>query len=200
MWPERVDMFVEAGIAERDVETWVQSTSVLHSDGDAYDFAVRDGRIVGVRGTGSDRINRGRLGPKDLFGWQAMGAADRLRRPLVREHGELRETDWDTAMNRIVERSRALLAKPGGAGRFGFYTSGQLSLEEYYTLAVIGKAGIGTTTRQRRSFVNVCTPSSATRTAGQAAMPRCCCCGGRPTRTDEWSKAQLFRQPSHLAF
>jgi anaerobic selenocysteine-containing dehydrogenase len=143
-WPVRVDMFLEAGTAENDVERWVQSASVLHSNGDAFDFAVLDGHIVGVRGSASDRVNRGRLGPKDLFGWQAIGATDRLRRPLVREQGKLRETDWDRAMNLIVERSRALLAEPGGAGRFGFYTSGQLSLEEYYTLAVIAKAGIGT--------------------------------------------------------
>ena len=47
-------------------------------------------------------------------------------------------------MGLVVERSRALLGEPGGWGRFGFYTSGQLFLEEYYTLAVIGKAGIGT--------------------------------------------------------
>lgn len=30
------------------------------------------------------------------------------------------------------------------SGTIGFYTSGQLFLEEYYTLAVIGKAGLGT--------------------------------------------------------
>ncbi len=47
-------------------------------------------------------------------------------------------------MRRVVERSQALLAEPGGWGRIGFYTTGQLFLEEYYTLAVIGKAGIGT--------------------------------------------------------
>jgi hypothetical protein len=61
-------MFLEAGTAEQGVERWMQSASVLHPDGDAFDFAVREGRIVGVRGTASDRINRGRLGPKDLFG------------------------------------------------------------------------------------------------------------------------------------
>jgi ferredoxin-nitrate reductase len=82
-WPVRVDMFLEAGTADNDVERWVWSASVLHSDGDAFDFAVRDGRIVAVRGTASDRINRGRLGPNDLFGWQAIGAPDRLRRALV---------------------------------------------------------------------------------------------------------------------
>ncbi len=35
------------------------------------DIAVRDERIVGVRGRAEDRVNHGRLGPKDLFGWQA---------------------------------------------------------------------------------------------------------------------------------
>jgi anaerobic selenocysteine-containing dehydrogenase len=47
-------------------------------------------------------------------------------------------------MGRIVERSKTLLGEPGGWGRIGFYTTGQLFLEEYYTLAVLGKAGIGT--------------------------------------------------------
>src|SRR3954464_1464107 len=47
-------------------------------------------------------------------------------------------------MGILVDRSKALLDGPGGWGRFGFYTSGQLFLEEYYTLGVIGKAGIGT--------------------------------------------------------
>src|SRR3954463_16773824 len=47
-------------------------------------------------------------------------------------------------MGRIVSRSKALLRGPGGWGHFGFYTSGQLFLEEYYTLGVLGKAGIGT--------------------------------------------------------
>src|SRR5690606_16634209 len=116
----------------------------LHSNGDAMDIAVKDGRIVGVRGRSVDRVNHGRLDTKDLYGWQAVDSPDRLTRPLVREGGELVETDWDTAMDRVVTRSKELLARPGGWGRFGFYTSGQLFLEEYYTLAVIGKAGLGT--------------------------------------------------------
>jgi hypothetical protein len=54
-----------------DVERWARSASLLHSNGDAIDIAVKDGRIVGVRGRADDRVNRGRLDPKDLFGWQA---------------------------------------------------------------------------------------------------------------------------------
>jgi anaerobic selenocysteine-containing dehydrogenase len=143
-WPVRVDQYLADGVDGDDVDRWVQSASILHSDGDAMDIAVKDGRIVGVRGRAGDRVNHGRLGPKDLFGWQANGSPDRLRRPLVRDGDGLTETDWDTALGRIVDRSKQLLAARGGWGRFGFYTSGQLFLEEYYTLGVIGKAGIGT--------------------------------------------------------
>ncbi|BCJ49586.1 molybdopterin oxidoreductase [Actinoplanes sp. NBRC 14428] len=143
-WPERVDLFLGGGLAEDDVDGWYQSASILHSNGDAMDIAVKDGRIAGVRGRAADRINHGRLDPKDLYGWQANNSPDRLTRPLVREGGRLVESDWDTAMGRITARSRELLDGPGGWGHFGFYTSGQLFLEEYYTLGVIGKAGIGT--------------------------------------------------------
>jgi anaerobic selenocysteine-containing dehydrogenase len=143
-WPIRVDVHLDDGIDEGDVDRWVQSASILHSNGDAMDIAVKDERIVGVRGREADRVNRGRLGPKDLFGWQANASPDRLTRPLLRDGDDLVEADWDAAMGRVVERSKELLAGPGGWGRFGFYTSGQLFLEEYYTLAVIGKAGIGT--------------------------------------------------------
>ena len=135
-----MDEHVPAG----DVDRWAQAASVLHSNGDAMDIAVAGGRIAGVRGREHDRVNRGRLDPKDLYGWQANNAGDRLTRPLVREGGKLVETDWEDAMGRVVERSKALLSQPGGWGRIGFYTTGQLFLEEYYTLGVIGKAGIGT--------------------------------------------------------
>ena len=62
-WPARTDMHLAEGVAEEDVERWVRSASILHSNGDALDIAVRDGRIVGVRGRAVDRVNRGRLGP-----------------------------------------------------------------------------------------------------------------------------------------
>jgi anaerobic selenocysteine-containing dehydrogenase len=158
-WPARVDMQLADGVREGDVERWVQSASVLHSNGDAMDVAVCDERIVGVRGREHDRVNRGRLGPKDLFGWQANNSPDRLTRPLVREGGRLVESDWDTAMGRLVERSKQLLSGAGAWGHFGFYTSGQLFLEEYYTLGVLGKAGIGTPHMDGNT--RLCTATSA---------------------------------------
>jgi hypothetical protein len=66
-WPVRVDQFLEQGLSEDDIDRWVQTASILHSNGDALDVAVRDSRIVGVRGRGVDRVNKGRVDPKDLF-------------------------------------------------------------------------------------------------------------------------------------
>jgi anaerobic selenocysteine-containing dehydrogenase len=107
------------------------------------DIAVKGGRIVGVRGRVEDRVNRGRLGPKDLFGWQANASSDRLTRPLIRRGGELVETDWDEAMAAVAGRTRELMDERGPSS-IAFYTTGQLLLEEYYTLALIARGGIGT--------------------------------------------------------
>ncbi|MEU4098720.1 nitrate reductase [Streptomyces sp. NPDC026673] len=142
VWPHRVDQFLIDGVREADVDVWVRGACLLCSNGCGLEVAVRDGHMVGVRGLAEDRVNHGRLGPKGLYGWQGE-QHDRLTTPLMREGGRLVETDWETAMSAVVERSRSLLESKGPLSH-AFYTSGQLMIEEYYTLAVIGKAGIGT--------------------------------------------------------
>ena len=137
-WPPRVDEVIDGA-----VEHWVQSACVLCSNGCGLDIGVRDGRIVGVRGREVDRVNHGRLGPKGLYGWQANNTPDRLTRPLVRDAGGLREASWEEAMELVAERAREQLTSKG-SGALAFYTTGQLFLEDYYTLAVVARGGIGT--------------------------------------------------------
>ncbi|WP_022900696.1 molybdopterin oxidoreductase family protein [Humibacter albus] len=141
-WPDRVDEYLIDGVEADQVQNWVRGACLLCSNGCGLEVAVIDGRMVGMRGRADDRINHGRLGPKGLYGWQGEQEG-RLTRPLIRRDGRLVETDWETAMGAIVERSKALLETKGPLSH-GFYTSGQLTIEEYYTLCVIGKAGIGT--------------------------------------------------------
>jgi anaerobic selenocysteine-containing dehydrogenase len=46
------------------------------------DIAVKDGRMVGVRGRATDVVNHGRLGPKGLYGSTGWAhAGDRLTEP-----------------------------------------------------------------------------------------------------------------------
>ena len=137
-WSERVD---KQTIAEPD--EWVQSACLLCSNGCGLDIGVKEGRMVGVRGRAVDRVNRGRLGPKGLHSWVANHSQDRLTQPLIRRNGQLVPASWDEAMSLIVERSQAIQAEFTSSA-IGFYTTGQLFLEEYYTLGVLGKAGLGT--------------------------------------------------------
>jgi anaerobic selenocysteine-containing dehydrogenase len=170
-WSQRVDSYLAEGISPESVDRWVQSAAVLHSNGDGLDIAVKDGRIVGVRGRAADRVNRGRLDPKDMFGWQANASRDRLTTPLIRNRGRLQPCDWDTAMDRVVKRSRELLNSHGPSA-IGIYTSGQLFLEEYYTQAVIARGGIGT--HHLDGNTRLCTATAA------AALKESFGCDGQP--------------------
>ena len=137
-------MFLAPGVAVSDVERWVQSASVLHSNGDAFDFAVCGDSIVGVRGRIDDRVNRGRLGPKDLFGWQAIQSADRLTRPHVRSGDRLVPTSWDKRWTRWSSDAASCWPSREGGAASRSTARASSALEDYYTLGVIGKAGIGT--------------------------------------------------------
>jgi ferredoxin-nitrate reductase len=152
-WPDRVDHRTA-----EEPDRWVQSACVLCSNGCGVDIGVKAGRIVGVRGRTEDVVNRGRLGPKGLNAWEANNSDDRLLRPLVRKNGALQETSWDEAMGLIVRRTKEVRERYT-ASAIGFYTTGQLFLEEYYTLGMIGKAGLGTPHMDGNT--RLCTATSA---------------------------------------
>ncbi|MFO0847087.1 MAG: molybdopterin-dependent oxidoreductase [Gemmataceae bacterium] len=170
-WPARVDEHVTA-----EPDRWVRSCCVLCSNGCGLDIGVKDGRIVGVRGVGTDRVNRGRLGPKGLTAWQANASPDRLTRPLVKDGGAFREASWDEAMSLVVTRCRETMADHT-PGAVGIYNTGQLFHEEYYTLAMIAYAGIGT--NQVDGNTRLCTA-----TASQALRETFGCDGQPGSYTD----------------
>ncbi|CAG7645976.1 hypothetical protein SBRY_40294 [Actinacidiphila bryophytorum] len=89
--PERVDTQPADGVEPEDVEAWVRSASLLHSNGDAMDIAVAGGRIAGVRGRralglrGVEAVHR--RPPLRLLGPVARAAARRAQRHPVAVHG-----------------------------------------------------------------------------------------------------------------
>jgi anaerobic selenocysteine-containing dehydrogenase len=187
-WPVRVDSHLAEGIRPEDVDQWVRTAAALHSNGDGMDIAVKNGRIVGVRGRADDRVNHGRLDPKDLFGWQANNSPDRLTVPLVRVDGRLVESTWDEAMGRVVEHSRKLLAEQGPSA-LGFYTSGQLFAEEYYTLGAIAHGAIGT--NHLDGNTRLCTATAA------AALKESFGCDGQPASYTDVDHADVIALFGH---
>ncbi len=72
-----------------------------------------------------------------------MNSKDRLTYPMIRKHGRLERASWDEAMDLIVAKTKELQRHLTNHS-IAFYTSGQLFLEEYYALALVGKAGLHT--------------------------------------------------------
>lgn len=117
IWGDRVPYFEvwRARVDERTTDaadSWIQSACVLCSNGCGLDIGVKDGRVVGVRGRADDHVNRGRLGPKGLHGWEANNSADRLRSPLISKNGKLESASWDRDFPRerkhVVGRYRSV--------------------------------------------------------------------------------------------
>ncbi|MCJ1247944.1 hypothetical protein MMC30_005159 [Trapelia coarctata] len=137
-WPTRVD----ERITEQP-DHWVQSACVVCSNGCGMDIGVKDDKIVGVRGRAVDRVNKGRLGPKGLHASGVNHHKDRLTHPLIRKNGQLERATWDEAMDLIVKKTKETQERLTNHG-IAFYTTGQLFLEEYYALAMVGKGGLNT--------------------------------------------------------
>ncbi|WP_240377489.1 molybdopterin oxidoreductase family protein [Bacillus piscicola] len=126
------------------IDKWVHSTCNLCSIGCGCEIAVKDGKIAGVRGNKDHSINLGRLDPKAEYQWQPNNSPDRLLQPLIRnDQGKLEKATWEEAMDLMVQKAKEVIQKNGGDG-VAIYSTGQGFLEDYYTIAKIGRAGIGT--------------------------------------------------------
>jgi ferredoxin-nitrate reductase len=123
---------------------WIRTTCGLCSVGCGVEVAVDKGELRGIRGAAGHPVNAGRLGPKGLMQWQANRHPARGLKPIVRgDDGRLRPAAWDQALAAIARRIDEAIAVHGPSA-VAFYNSGQLLLEEYYTLAKLARAGLGT--------------------------------------------------------
>lgn len=139
---------------------WVPSACILCSNGCGLDIAVKDGQIAGVRGRAEHPVNFGHLGPKGEHGWVANNSRRRGRQPMIRRHkGEpLQAVSWDEALDFFVEQFRAAWAQ--GHENLACYNSGQLTIEEFYTLGKMWRGGLQSSNIDGNT--RLCTATSAT--------------------------------------
>lgn len=141
-------------------DQWVHSACLLCSNGCGMDIAVKDGKIVGVRGNVAHPVNLGHLGPKGEHAWVANNSKRRGTMPMIRRRkdGPMEAVGWPEAMDFFVERFRATWSQ--GHEALSCYNSGQLTLEEFYTLAKLWRGGLQSSNIDGNT--RLCTATSAT--------------------------------------
>ncbi|WP_406001762.1 molybdopterin oxidoreductase family protein [Streptomyces sp. NBC_00829] len=76
-------------------------------------LTIEGSRVTGARGDREDVFSRGFICPKGASFGELDADPDRLRTPLVREDGELRDATWDEAFDLIAARIRPLIEEHG---------------------------------------------------------------------------------------
>ncbi len=141
-------------------DAWVHSACILCSNGCGLDIAVKDGRIVGVRGSANHPVNSGHLGPKGEHGWVANNTKRRGTTPMIRRRKSepLRPASWPEAIDFFIDRFKD--AWKQGHDNLACYNSGQLTIEELYTLGKLWRGGLQSSNIDGNT--RLCTATSAT--------------------------------------
>ncbi|MFD3620150.1 molybdopterin oxidoreductase family protein [Streptomyces sp. NPDC058676] len=76
-------------------------------------LTIEGTRVTGARGDRDDVFSRGFICPKGASFGAVDGDPDRLRTPLVRKDGELREATWEEAFDAVAAGIRAVVERYG---------------------------------------------------------------------------------------
>lgn len=87
--------------------------------------------------------NNGTLCVKGRFGFEFVMSPERLRTPLIREHGTLREASWDEALTYVATKLKEIKEKYGSDSIAGL-SSARATCEENYLFQKFIRAAIGT--------------------------------------------------------
>lgn len=141
-------------------DAWVHSACILCSNGCGMDIAVKEGKIVGVRGIADHPVSFGHLGPKGEHAWVANHSKKRGTAPMIRrtKSSALEPVSWKEAIDFFVEKFKEAWRQ--GHQNLACYSSGQLTVEELYTLGKFWRAGLRSANIDGNT--RLCTATSAT--------------------------------------
>ncbi|KAB7628431.1 NADH-quinone oxidoreductase subunit NuoG [Alkalilimnicola sp. S0819] len=101
----------------------------------------RRGELMRVVPRENEGINETWLADRDRFGYAGLYSEQRLARPMVKEQGEWREVDWETALAAAVKGTRRV-QDVAGAEALGTLVAPNATLEEMFLLGKLSR-GLG---------------------------------------------------------
>jgi len=104
---------------------------------------VKDNSVVRVSGVEDVGPNYGSLCAKGRFGYNFIHDPERLKTPLIRKGGKLREASWDEALD-LVAKTLTRIKEESGPDAIGVLSSARITNEENYLAQKFARAVIGT--------------------------------------------------------
>ena len=122
----------------------VRTTCPYCGVGCQMDLNINDGKVVKVTTNRDyDKPNQGMLCSKGRFGMNFIDSPDRLKTPLIRRNGELKEASWEETYSYIAEKFASIKEKNGPDSIAGL-SSARCTNEENYVFQKYFRAGVGT--------------------------------------------------------
>jgi NADH-quinone oxidoreductase subunit G len=100
---------------------------------------VKGDSVMRVLPLENEDVNECWISDKDRFSYEALAADDRLVAPMIKEGGEWKTVDWATALTRVADGLRRIVAGHGGA-QLGTLVSPHSTLEEMALAAKLARA------------------------------------------------------------
>ena len=93
---------------------------------------TRNNKVIRVIPRENESINESWISDRDRFSYTALNSDSRIKLPLLRQNGELKEVDWETAVNVATEKLSAAANKDGD--QIAALINPQSTLEEQFLL------------------------------------------------------------------
>lgn len=112
---------------------------------------LRNGEILRARGISTKGINKGDLCGRGRYGLDFIHSDTRLKVPMIRVDGQLKEVSWDEALKYIAQRL-SIIINEKGKDKVGAIGSSRCTIEDNYILQrfmreVVGTNNIDSSTR-----------------------------------------------------
>ena len=118
-----------------------KSISPHDSTGANLIVQVKNHRVMRVLPFENEDVNECWIADRDRFSYEALTGPDRLERPMLKQGGEWREVDWQTALEYVANGLQDIDAEHGSAS-IGALVSPHSTLEELYLAGALVR-GIG---------------------------------------------------------
>ncbi|MEO8753149.1 MAG: NADH-quinone oxidoreductase subunit NuoG [Casimicrobiaceae bacterium] len=112
-----------------------KSVSPHDSLGSNLIVQVKGDRVLRVLPLENEAVNECWISDKDRFSYEGLNSSERLTTPMIKQGGEWKAVDWQTALEFVAQGLTDVVAKHG-AGALGAFVSPHATLEE---LALAGR-------------------------------------------------------------